>query len=688
MGLTMPHLRTSLHLAAVTLLMTLLSAQEEPRPAARPATIDEVGVTLVRDEFAGSGSVLAGAPAEDLDGGGWLTTDPAIQPGRAEGLLRSGGAGGVAAIRLPPLSPQGEVTISTGVVLRDGPAVLFGFTDALRHPSAGAAGPLVRIAGDGRVTVLQDPATSLGEARIPRGSSPTTPLPVVMRYRLWDKSVSVSAGGKDLVRAVLTAAPAVPHRVFTIAFAAPDVASGPALDALHINYVPLERPQTPVPHRTVVVQDTSLEGITKALTDANAESGPENLIEVSIPTGDYHFTPSPQTKEHLFRLFGLRHLIINWNASTITIHDPAMGLHNLSAGRNVTVRNIASVDFPQDRLPFTQGTVRVLDQKAGSFDLEIDEGYPSPTNDFFTRSRRGESWGQLIDPATPGLRPRGAAMEYWINQVEPVTGRTFRYQMKGPLHGFQVGSRFVDCPRAGNALFRIFDAKNVRLENITGHSSPHFWSMVYNSTVSYHRVRVVLKPGRLMTANGDLVTGTGNRLWMDHCEFEGNADDICHQFRGEATYIANSLFRNNRRFGVWFNTGEFGVVTNCLFDGIGSFAITGMKEPDMQEDIRFATRTVLCVGNRFRNLGTDAIVTHSTHTREDPSPHWNTYWRLVRNDSTAPFRIGNATDVRCVANSNGAGGIATIKVDAAKTADVVIDDTLTRKTFTSEQLSK
>jgi hypothetical protein len=688
LGQLMP-IRSAIRIVAViALLVTALPAQESPNGTAANSRDHENGITLVEDGFDGSGSLLDRQITEDLDGGGWQITDLTNQPRRSNGRLVSGGAGSLGSIMLPPLSPHGEVTITAALVVRKGPGLMLGFTDTVHPLTAGEAGPLVQVSGDGRVAVLQDRTTTLGEGTIESPWSAQEPVTLFIRYRLWDKTMVVSANGRYLLQVAMKAIPTIPHRCFAIAFAGVDADTGPALDALHITYLPLHRPVPMVPQRTVEVQDTTLAGINKAITDANATSGPDHIVEISIPTGDYHFTPSEHTKEHLFRLFGLHHLIINWNQSTITIHDPTLGLHNLSAGRNVTVKNIAAVDFPDDNLPFTQGTVRAFDPASRSFDLEIDAGYPLPTNGFFARARAGESWGQLIDAKNPGRRQPGAVMEYWITDVQPVMGRVFRYVLKTALNGFAIGSRFADCPRTGNALFRLFDAKDVRLENITGHSSPHFWSMVYNSTVSYDRVRVLLKPGRLMTANGDLVTGTGNKLWLDHCEFEGNADDICHQFRGEATYIANTIFRNNRRFGVWFNTGEFGVVTNCQFDGIGSFALTGMKEPEMDENLRFATRNVLCVGNRFQNLSTDAIVIHSMHTREDSSPHWNTYWRLARNVSSAPFRIRNATDVRCVANSNGTDGQATINVDPAKTVGVVVYDNLNRRTFPPDPPTK
>ena len=123
----------------------LLSAYEQPANtdrARRPSSLGQAeGITLVSDDFTGSGSLLRGVPEEDIDGGGWKTTDAAIQPRRDGGRLVSGGADGVAAIMLPPLSPHGEVTITVTLSLRGDHGMMLGFTDAVHHPKEGGSGP-------------------------------------------------------------------------------------------------------------------------------------------------------------------------------------------------------------------------------------------------------------------------------------------------------------------------------------------------------------------------------------------------------------------------------------------------------------------------------------------------------------------------------------------------------------------
>ncbi len=661
-------------LVVTFLLLPLLSAQErKTKEKVTPNVIGQAdGITLLRDEFNGGGSVLKSTPAEDLDGSGWRTSDAKTEPRRENGQLVSGGEGGVAGIMLPPLSPHGEVTMTVSLTVRTGPAMFLGFTDAVRHPKDGAVGPLLRITGDGRLHVHQDAATRVGEAVIPR--VPKKPVTLVVTYRFWDKTLSVSVGGKEILRGVLPNAPAIPHRCFTVAYEADEAKAGPALDAVRIDYVPVARPTQMVPHKTVTVQDTSLAGITKAIQAANGMSGPDNIIAVSIPKGNYTFTPPAGNKDgQIFPVLGLKHLIIDWNDSTISIGEPDRGLFSLSHGKNVTVRNIAGIDYPTDKLPFTQGTVQAMNEAARTFDLEIDEGYPLPSNEFFQRALKGsQNWGQLIDPTRPGTRPPGAAQEYFIKDIQPLQGRIFRYVLDIQLHGFRVGSRFAHCPRAGNEIFRIFDAQDIRLENITGHSCANFWSMIYTSWVSYHNVKVLMKPGRLMSVNGDIATGVKNKLWIEDCVFEGSADDVCHQCQGLATFITNTVFRNTRRFGVWFNSGDFGVVTNCQFDAVGKYPICGMKDPHMQDNIPYAARNMLCSGNQFQNLRSEAIFLTFKYTQQDPAPHWNSYWRLVNNRSTAPMRIVNATNVRCVGNLDAMGRPAQIEVDNNRCKDVAV----------------
>lgn len=659
------------HLAFTFVLISTLHAGDIPAEAAKPVIGQMAGLTLLADDFDGTGPITANKPAEDINGHGWLTTMANLQPRCDGGRLVSGGEGGVAAIMLPPLSRHGEITISATLLLRGGGSLTMGFSTAASNLRDGDVGPLLRIGGNGQWEVFRDASTAVKAGRILRPTDPGRPVGLTILYRLWDRTMVVSANGRVLANATFAKTPPDPYRCLNIIFDAADAKSGPAIDALRIDYVPVPRPQPMVANQTVVVRDTTVAGITKAIQDANARSGPDNIIEVSIPKGDYHIKiPDGFTGGQIFLVLGLKNLIIDWNDSTIVIDDPWFGLFSLSHGNRVTVRNIASIDYPQDNLPFTQGTVRAFNEADRTFDLEIDAGYPLPDNAFF--KRKSMNWGQVIDPAKPGTQAAGSALHYDIKSVTNLGGRLFRYAIQQQLYAIRTGSRFAHCPRTGNEVFRIFEAEDIRLENITGHSGPNFWSMIYHARVSYDNVRVLLKPGRMMSVNGDIASGEQNRLWIEDCVFEGNADDICHQFRGEALFVANSIFRRSRRFGVWFNTSEHGVVKGCLFDGVGKFAITGMKEPGMREDIRFASRNIICVENTIRNCDDDdGITLGSTHTQQDASSHWNTYWRLIGNSSSVPISIKNATDVACVGNYEPSGRPTAIEVDQARCREIV-----------------
>ena len=668
----MHHVLLTCILGITVLAATSLHGGDETAAGSRPAIGQTAGLTLLTDEFDGVGSVTKGLPQEDIDGSGWQTPMADGQPRREGGRLVSGGEGGVAAIMLPPLSRHGEITITASLFLRGGGSLIMGFTDAVRNPRDGAGGPLLRIGGDGRLVLFQDATTAAKEAQIPRPATPDRPVTLTILHRIWERTLVVSANGRTIATATFAKAPNDTYRCLALAFDAADPKAGPAVDALRVEYVPVPRPQPMVANQTVVVRDTTLAGITKAIQDANARSAPDNIIAVSIPKGDYHFkVPNGFSGGQLFLVLGLKNLIIDWNDSNIIIDDPWYGLFSLSHGNRVTVRNIASIDYPQDNLPFTQGTIRAFNEAARTFDLEIDAGYPLPNNTFFMR--KSMNWGQLMDPARPGMQVPGSALHYDITSIQQLQGRLFRYALNLPLYAIQVGSRFAHCPRTGNEVFRIFEAEDVRLENVTGHSCANFWSMIYHARVSYDNVRVLLKPGRLMTVNGDIASGEQNRLWIEDCLFEGNADDICHQFRGEGTFVADSIFRRSRRFGVWFNTGEHGVVKGCLFDGVGKYAITGMKEPGMREDIRLSSRNILCFGNTIRNgEDDDAVFIEAMHTRPDPAPHWNTYWRLIGNSATAPITIRSASNVKCINNIDPGGRPAVINVDQGRTRDVVV----------------
>jgi hypothetical protein len=626
------------------------------------------------DSFNGSGPLLESVPQEDLHGGGWKSGYSARQPRRDNGLLVSGGGSSTAAVQLPPISPHGEISISARVVLRGNAHLSLGLATGASGFFAQEDGPFVQVMGDGRLALCANAGTRMQAIMTKPAGADEHIVALVILYRLWNRSLSVYADGIELANMAMPKSVGEANRWLTISFASADAKGAPGLNGLRVDYVPVPRPTMQVPHRRVTVTDTTREGILKTLWAANATAGPDNIVEVSIPKGDYTFTvPQGTPRNHVFSTYGLKYMIIDWNGSNITIAEPDLGFQCLSDGNHVTVRNIASIDYPQVNLPFTQGTVRAIDPAARTFDLEIDDGFPLPNNEYF-RSRtpkNSEHWGQLVDAEHPGRQPAGVKREYWIKEIRHLQDRLFRYALKEPeMYGFQIGSRFADCPRSGNEIFRVFTANHIRLENITGSSCPNFWSMIYFTNISYHNVQVRLKPGRLMTANGDLVSGVDNLLWMERCRFEGNADDICHQFRGRATFITDTEFRNNRRFGVWFNTGGFGVVKNCLFDGVGFHAIAGMKEPGMDEGGQFGSRNVICVDNRILNVRDSGIFLNSCHTRTDPSPHWNTYWRLVRNQSSTPIRIRNATDIRLVDNRDSSNGPASVDLNLGNTRNV------------------
>jgi hypothetical protein len=672
-----------LHLVAAVVLV----AQDPPSPW----QVD--GLTLVCDEFSSSGALTQSVPAENIDGTGWATGNATTQPRREAGLLVAGGTDSAGSIVVPPLSALGEVTVYATVRLRGTTSgILVGWTDDVRHPRAGGAGPLVRISGDRRLTLLQDATTSLREVVLPESAVVDGTVTLAMVYRLWEKTVSVSVHGQEQVRATLGSVPASPRRYLTVAYDTAPANTVPALDALRVEYVPLARPMPMVSNRTITVTDTTLTGITNAIRAANQISGPGNIVTVSIPRGNYTFnTPTGFTGGQLFLALGLRYIIIDWNGSNITIADPDRGLFSLSHGNHVIVRNIASIDYPTANLPFTQGTVRAMKTSALTFDVEIDAGFPLPNNAFFTRAGTDleQNWGQVIDPNRPGAQAPNTGLHYHVRAPTLVAGRTFRYTLNTSLgatrfgDGFKVGSRFAHCPRQGNEIFRIFDANDIRLENVTGYACGNFWSMAsVGATFSYHNVRILVKPGRLMSSNGDGVTGErhasvprGNRGWIEHCIFEGMADDACNQMQADGLFVSDTIFRNTRRFGVWINGTPNVIIKDCVFDHVGRLPISGSKDPHKPVAYPFASQNVLIVRNAIRSAWDDGIQLSDTFRDDfgdgtDMSPSWNSYWRIVRNTVDTRIRIRNARWVRCVGNGDGAGNPAEVVIDGRNCSQV------------------
>jgi len=625
----------------------------------------KASLTLLKDDFNGSGSILLSEPRINIHGDKWKAVGNQLTAPIRDGTgrLTTNQPRSLAAMMLPPLSPHGELTVSAELKPGSGGnALVLGLYGEPENEDALPSGPMVRITDNGTLTILQDADTTVAEAPFLLPDPPNDSVNVVLLYTIRDNTLTASINGNEIATAVLESNDSDPPRNFVTILDTSNTNDAVAINSLRIDYVPVPRPQPMVADHIIRVTDTSREGIMEAIRQAGTTSSPTNIVQVDIPRGDYRFNISDDSERRIFTVpRQSSHVIIDWNESNIIIETPLAGLFNLGYRlEHVTVRNIASLDYPDDNLPFTQGTVLELDRAAKTAVVEFDEGFPLPNSHYFTTVSDGllhHGMLALIDPDHPGRIQRGARLNYHLSAAEHLEGRRYHYTFQTDLGGVRVGSRFIWSNRGGetNQMFRIMGSDDIRLENITAHTASHFFIMLYDSRVALQNVSLVPKQGRLISGIADGATGLRNLLWVENCLFAGAMDDLVHQHLGKGTFIANSDFYNSRRFGVWFNTSEHGVVTGSRFVGLCGNAIVGMKEPGMREDITFASRNIICYNNHIDEMfaGIPAISLSAIHTRQHDSAHWNHYWRIVDNETPYPIRIQNATDVRGEGNRNG-----------------------------------
>lgn len=272
-----------------------------------------------------------------------------------------------------------------------------------------------------------------------------------------------------------------------------------------------------------------------ALKQASTLTAP---VQIVFPPGVYHFASDlepPMNNDGAFQLVNISNLLIEGNGAEILITRPHMSLIYARNSTNLIVRNF-TVDY--DPLPFSQGTVRSLDRAAGAFILDLDEGYPDPTEPPFTSQAfaafYSSSWGVVMDSSGSGRLKAGYPDHFLIAGREKLDGRTIRFFLKNKKSAeiLQEGDRFVLNFRAG-AVARAFNTENITLQNVTAHAIPGCFVQGANlSKVNLLNCKALRKDDRLIVAGADGIHIQSGRVgpWVENCEFEGLLDDYVNLY--------------------------------------------------------------------------------------------------------------------------------------------------------------
>ena len=267
--------------------------------------------------------------------------------------------------------------------------------------------------------------------------------------------------------------------------------------------------------------------VRKAIAAAKAAGGAKRVV---FSAGTYRMTAATG-EQACIPITSAADLTVEGQGrqTELIVTDPLKGLFQLRQCRNLSVRGL-TVDY--DPLPFTQGVVRAVDVEAGTFDLQIDEGFPLLSQPWF--SEASNRWGMIFEPARRRMKTCGVDhifMDSWTKIGE----RTFRLRAQEGqgwrLKPMAVGDRWVQLARTvGSGSLIAYACDGLTVEDLTVHASPSCASAIVGCTNPVvRRLEVRYREGtkRLLTTNADGVHCAQNRTGpvIENCLFEGMADD-------------------------------------------------------------------------------------------------------------------------------------------------------------------
>ena len=273
-----------------------------------------------------------------------------------------------------------------------------------------------------------------------------------------------------------------------------------------------------------VADDSHAVGLSVAAA-ASAAPG----TRVYFPPGVYRLGGLGGVAGYAVEVYNCRGLTIEGDEATIIITEPDHGAFLLRGVEDCIVRGI-TIDY--DPLPFTQGTIVAVNPSAQTFDLALQDGYPSLNESYFASA--SGPWGMIFDPTERHLK-EGTPSHVWMASWQHLSGEPGRVFRLTPSYGGNVnymtpGDRFVQLARASGSGVHLFDARNCRVEDVTVHAGPSLAAAnVQAEGTVYKHFRVEVKPGtdRLISTDADGVHCQDNRVGplIEDCFFEGMADD-------------------------------------------------------------------------------------------------------------------------------------------------------------------
>ncbi|MHB8955472.1 MAG: right-handed parallel beta-helix repeat-containing protein [Pirellulaceae bacterium] len=292
-----------------------------------------------------------------------------------------------------------------------------------------------------------------------------------------------------------------------------------------------------------------------------APSAPDAPVAVVLDAGEY-LVQHEDGRGYCFPIHRAAHLTVRGagTSTKIVIADPTLGGFLFGLCHHVAVRHLV-IDY--NPVPFCQGKILSVDVENGNFELDVEEGFPTPDAENFLKAHEPYGkWGMIMDPDTRRIRS-GTPDHYMTPRWEHVAGRIWRFfteqeHYRRHLAHMRVGDFYVHLARGYGSAVTAQGCEGIRIENVIVHASPGLAvGLVGNRgeiLVRGLEVRFPSKTNRLLTTDADGVHCQQNRCgpMIEDCYFEGMADDAIN------IYAPPNVLREIRSPTQWL------VSPNCL----------------------------------------------------------------------------------------------------------------------------
>jgi len=266
-------------------------------------------------------------------------------------------------------------------------------------------------------------------------------------------------------------------------------------------------------------------GIRAAVSAAMAHG---KYSEVLLESGQYRIDTLQDGRFH-FVINGARHFTLRGvaNSTTLVFANPGNPAFGIFGCTDTFVKDLI-LDY--DPVPFTQGTVVAVDKASGTFDLDLDAGYPVLSQPWFTAG----GMGVIVDRSKKRLKsgvPDFAFVDSWTLQHDRVWRMKFASSTADRPDYLAVGDAYVHLARLPGGTIEMNSCTKSGIENVTEYASPGLSLLLAGSetATTLYGFEVRLKPGsdRLIASNGDGVHAQQNRKGpvLKGCYFEALCDD-------------------------------------------------------------------------------------------------------------------------------------------------------------------